>query len=482
MKRYVSIDFLRGLTIVLMLMLHIFIETFDTNILLKAVLEGEGSIVLIIFAVILVYLASFAGLFMIISGFGNMISMLKQTDRLNENALEINYKKIRNTMVFRGLMIFFIGYFVSAIFWPYVFGALEGVLLQRSMDGYWRSFTIDIFWFQIIQSVGLAQIFLGLIYSTCLKHKLEINSIKKVLWSIVIIIFIVTPFILFGIRSILGFWPFPHHNAEKRSFLLNLGFFFLTIIGGKDQAIFPWHSMVFIGALIALDLYKSFVSKKFVRKWFLIGFLMFLFGLIFQLFFNFISQYFVGDLNTYFIYGFGGLFDYSGPSSAYMLFIGGGEVVVTTLFLWLVEGRNRSKKFAENTVFIRRHGVITLTIYSLQPITFIPIIFLEKAFGLEPLQQQETIWQSLTIISLCLILWFVAVYFWENKNFIGSFDWMFSKLLEKRRKGALNRLDPDEVLYNVEPLGEPISFIDNKQKQNEIKIPKEEIKLISKNN
>jgi len=32
---------------------------------------------------------------------------------------------------------------------------------------------------------------------------------------------------------------------------------------------------------------------------------------------------------------------------------------------------------------------------------------------------------------------------------------MYSNILAKKRKGAMNRLKPEEVLQNVEPLGEP---------------------------
>ncbi|NHJ05535.1 MAG: DUF1624 domain-containing protein [Candidatus Heimdallarchaeota archaeon] len=470
MKRYVSIDFLRGIAIILMLILHIFIETFDTDILVNAVLNREGSVVLLIFAVIIMYLASFAGLFMIISGFGNMISMLIQNDRLSDESFEFAYKKIRYSIVIRGLLIFFIGYFVSVIFWPYAFGSLESLLLHSTMESFLKRFLVDIFWFQIIQSIGLAQVFLGLIYTACLKRNVQLPTIKKILWIIVISIFVLTPIILFGVRSIPGFWPTPHLYAASRSFFENLGFFFLTIIGGKEQAIFPWFAMVFIGALLALDLHRNFVSKYFVRKWLIIGSVMFFLGLILQISFSLLAKLFVGPLQTHFEYGFGGIFDFSGPSTAYMLFIGGGEIIVTILFLWFVEGKNRAKKFAEKTVFIRRPGIIALTIYSLQPITFIPIIFLEKAFELEPLQKQENIWISLLIIAVCMIMWFLVFYLWEKINFIGTFDWMYSSILAKKRRGALNRVKPKEVLYNVEPLGEPHRVDNGSTKKEEKKI------------
>jgi len=145
----------------------------------------------------------------------------------------------------------------------------------------------------------------------------------------------------------------------------------------------------------------------------------------------------------------------SAPSTSYMLLVGGGEIFVMTLLLWGVEGKRRAKKFAENTVLIRRIGVISLSVYSLQALTIIPIALILIAFGLDPLATQANLWQSLVIIILCLCIWLPALYHWENINFKWSPDWFFSKIIHRNRKDALKRLNPKEVLYNVEPLGEP---------------------------
>jgi len=454
MKRFISIDFLRGLSILLMLALHIFIQTFNTDILLNAVLYGQGSVIFAIFAVLILYFGSFAGLFMMLSGFGNIISMQKQYERNVKINPDTAHKLVLKSIVTRGLLIFLVGYFINTIFWPYILGPLKGPLLSTPITNYWIQFLNEIYWFQIIQSVGLAQIFLGIIFSICLKKEVDSEKIKKILWGIIIGIFVLTPSILYGIRSIPGFWSQPHVDWQSRSFWKNLLFFILTIIGGKDQAIFPWHTMVFIGGVMAIDLYKKQVTKKFRNKWLLIGGIMFLLGLVLQIVFSVIAKNLDESSRMYFEYGFGEIFGFSGPSSAFMLFAGGGEIILTALTLWFVEGKNRAKRLAENTIIIRRTGIITLTIFALQPLTFIPIVMLEKAFGLVPNTRQGTIWHSLAIIIICLMIWIPVIYTWEKSKFIGSFDWFVSAFLHRKRKDALNRLKPDEVLYEVEPLGE----------------------------
>jgi len=454
MKRFVSIDFLRGLSIILMLALHVFIQVFNVEILFGAVLYGQGSIIFAIFAVIIIYFGSFAGLFMMLSGFGNMISMQKQYQRNMQTDPENAHKLVRNSIVSRGLIVFFIGYFINTIFWPYILGPIKIFLLESPINHYWIQFLNEIYWFQVIQSVGLAQIILGLLYSSFLKRKLEPEKIKKILWGIIIGIFILTPGILYGIRSIPGFWPKPYVGWQERSVWKNLLFLMLTLFGGKEQAIFPWHTMVLIGGILAIDLFGKEVTKKFRNKWIIIGSVMFLLGLILQIIFYLIANNLTGESKIFFEYGFGTLFGFSGPSSSYMLFVGGGEIIVTALTLWFVEGKRRGKQFAERTIIIRRTGLITLTIYALQPLTIIPIVMMEKVFGLEPNTQQGTIWQSVLMIFVCLLIWIPVIYTWEQINFVGSFDWILSVILNRNRKDALRRLKPDEVLYAVEPLGE----------------------------
>ncbi|MCK5047515.1 MAG: DUF1624 domain-containing protein, partial [Candidatus Heimdallarchaeota archaeon] len=325
MKRYVSIDFLKGLSILIMLVLHIFINTFNPEILISAVSSSDGSIWLKIVAVLVVYIGSFAGLFFIISGFGNIISMRKQYDRLVVENPETAYKKVRNSIVFKGILLFFTGYFITAFFWPVVLSPLELLFFQKFTSIVWLRFFHNLYFFEVVQCIGLAQVLLGLTYSFCLKRNLDLKIVKKILWGIVIGIFIVTPGVLYGIRSIPGFWPRPHVGFETRSFGINLAFFFLNLIGGHTQAIFPWFAMIFIGALIALDLYKNTVTKRFRNKWLIIGSIMFILGLILQLTFSFIAGKLNPTARTYFEYSFGALFDMSAPSTSYMLFVGGGE-------------------------------------------------------------------------------------------------------------------------------------------------------------
>ena len=463
MKRYVSIDFLKGFSILVMLILHIFIETYNPEILLEIISSSDGSIWLKIVVVVIVFIGSFAGLFFIISGFGNIISMRKQYDRLVVEHPETAHKKVRKSIVFRGLLMFFIGYFITAFFWPIGLSPLELLFFQEFTSTVWLRFFHNLYFFEVVQCIGLAQIFLGLIYTSCLKRNLDLKIIKRILWGIVIGIFVITPGVLFGIRAIPGFWPRPHVGFETRSFGINLAFFFLNIIGGHTQAIFPWFAMIFIGALLALDLYNNAVTKRYRNKWLIIGSSMFILGLALQFLFSFIAGKLDATTSTYFEYGFGALFDLSAPSTSYMLLVGGGEIIVMTLLLWFVEGKRRAKKFAENTVLIRRIGVISLSVYALQSLTVIPIILFLTAFGLDPLANQANIWQSLAIIVACLAIWLPALFHWENSKFILSPDWFFSKIINRNRKDALKRLNPTEVLYKVEPLGEPpIEDIDKK--------------------
>ena len=75
MRRYASIDFLRGLAIFMMLILHQVADTLDINNLL----DNLDAIPLanVVLLVVLPFLGGLAGFFLLVSATGNAVSMTK---------------------------------------------------------------------------------------------------------------------------------------------------------------------------------------------------------------------------------------------------------------------------------------------------------------------------------------------------------------------------------------------------------------------
>ena len=79
MKRFASIDFLRGLAIVMMLLLHVVMDVFAIDEYINK-LDQVGAINLLAL-LIFPYLGGLAGLFLMVSAMGNMVGCSNSSNR-----------------------------------------------------------------------------------------------------------------------------------------------------------------------------------------------------------------------------------------------------------------------------------------------------------------------------------------------------------------------------------------------------------------
>ncbi len=75
MRRFASIDFLRGIAIFLMLFLHTILHVLDIDGLLDQI--NDIPMINIVALIILPFLGGLAGFFLMVSAIGNMISMYR---------------------------------------------------------------------------------------------------------------------------------------------------------------------------------------------------------------------------------------------------------------------------------------------------------------------------------------------------------------------------------------------------------------------
>jgi len=78
MKRYASIDFLRGIAILMMLILHVISDILDVEAIFSDF--DNAALINLIMLVVLPYLGGMAGFFLMISAIGNMVSMYKHLE------------------------------------------------------------------------------------------------------------------------------------------------------------------------------------------------------------------------------------------------------------------------------------------------------------------------------------------------------------------------------------------------------------------
>ncbi|MCK4812580.1 MAG: hypothetical protein KAT14_01435 [Candidatus Marinimicrobia bacterium] len=110
----------------------------------------------------------------------------------------------------------------------------------------------------------------------------------------------------------------------------------------------------------------------------------------------------------------------------------------------------KRQRFAKKTLWIRRFGVITLTLYIIDavPGMFVSEYF-HKVFGGKALWTASTGQDAfmtnapaiILFVGLMFLFWYLVAWFWEKYNFTGSFEWFmvrFSKLFRKEKSSRLN--------------------------------------------
>src|SRR5271157_2011596 len=106
MKRYITIDFLRGFAILAMIGLHVFLKSFDYSVFSDA-LQGHGSVGLIVGAILIVYFGSFAGLFVVVSAIAGIVSVHKQYEKLAGR--DDAWKIVLRSQLLRGAFVMAMG-------------------------------------------------------------------------------------------------------------------------------------------------------------------------------------------------------------------------------------------------------------------------------------------------------------------------------------------------------------------------------------
>ena len=157
MKRFASLDFLRGLSIFLMIGLHVVNGILDTNALLANV--TNLTLINLVALVVLPFLGGLAGLFLLVSAISNMVSMYRRLERGQPTNTLIAQQ------VASGVLLVLFGMFTEAV--TGYNGSLG--LFVRDLGGTYRwSLYLQTAlwrwnWFEMIHTIGWCVILNGII-------------------------------------------------------------------------------------------------------------------------------------------------------------------------------------------------------------------------------------------------------------------------------------------------------------------------------
>ena len=166
MRRIVSLDFLRGLAILLMTIFHTWLNVFDTRTIDETNLMAMNPL-LLVFGGLFFLLGHFRSLFLFLSATVHQFSIMKDYQQKHLSPRNILMKNLTT-----GILLYGIGLIREGLFNPW------GILYNWFLGNGWVwSRMTYIYLFETIQMIGVGLIFLAVInYCFMQFHK---NSLKS---------------------------------------------------------------------------------------------------------------------------------------------------------------------------------------------------------------------------------------------------------------------------------------------------------------
>jgi hypothetical protein len=478
MKRYPSIDFLRGFAIFMMVYLHTFMRWFDQGAFYNKLVAGETSLFLAILLIISLFFGSWAGFFLMVSALGNMISM--------HSALEKGQpvKSLVVKQVIGGFILLAFAYLAEGII-GYKGAIGEWAIGNENWQDliYYRGYHMEtihaVAWCVILN--GLFQGFLSINGNwKNIRRNIRIYAIAG------IIIIIATQFVWWGFDRLVPDGNFSHGTDPVTgyewkaghlllyNFWTNLGRVFWQPWAGAVEPIFPFLAVSFLGSIIALviiDAQKQGekATPRPLTVGVIIGGTMAIVGLL-----GFVIGALTveGDPFDTILTSLSTAYDMTGIENRfgwlwlpYFLMVTGAQLATIFFIFRLVEFRGKAETFAKKTLFFRRFGFVAFSVYTFQFIDVIVVRFLTLLPGFPEyrygLFNEVQIWPAVVLI---FAFWYLVLKVWEKVDYALGMEWCIAKLSEvilpmkkKTIEGSAKlkwwqtpRLDPQASLHDAQ--------------------------------
>ena len=444
-QRIATLDGCRGVAIFLMTFFHslyhvVNYETIakDPNLLLeypKIVLGLLG---------FLLYLGTWNTFFLLISSVVNTYVMFKNVSR------GANLKILLWKRVITGVVLLFVDHLIEGLgYWGF-FG--EGIRtgVWNQTDKIWHPF----FMIQTLEMIAWGIIITSIINYFLLRRKgyEKHNRNKKTYLILTLIVLLITPLVHTWVDA--RPWSLPESLSENPDLFDTAGWpdtqiqthnpsvltWFLVILAGDFEPLFPCLSTAFVGAIIGLFLAYPRSSKKFFRIGFLsaagsivIGAILIISGMTFSAFHR--------------------------PALTNHLLQLGGQLFAVLIPLRLVEFRGRAQKAANSKFirFMRRWAMVALTVYALEIFDIFPEwilnLFLGKITGLnffERIFNFDQLHLALAVAVYSVFWYYLLLLLWGKFNYKGSFEWLLIQIQGLVSKQQSQRLNVDLMLKKVE--------------------------------
>ncbi len=426
--RYASLDFIRGVAMLGVLLFHVLNVAYANTVdeVKNALTEGGSvPVAMIILAVILIYFGMFNGLFVLISGMVNLITMNSQWARLQEKGLPANdvAKKIFMGQFVRGVFTFVMGMLSEWI----LNGILLDVIIGEDISGV--GFVRGMYLINILQTIGLCTIISSGVYCWLRLKGKDAGQMVKIFIIACVIILVLRPFMMLLIDES----PLLEQNMgsgwENRSFGVNFGLLFLAPLIGRLTPLIPYLTISFAGTALGIALVTDGLTKKFVKQSLLFG-----------------AALCVAALVSTAIEGID--FDTATNFGAFLSAFG-GEIIATMFLLYIVDFREKTEKFGQKTIFFRRIALVTLTLWNTQWIMVFPLYLFDIVTGWGAVDGNLNGYQLMLLLALITLFWYAILKLWERVDYKYSFEWLANQVIGKARDQPSSRLKVKQILYQT---------------------------------
>jgi len=220
--------------------------------------------------------------------------------------------------------------------------------------------------------------------------------------------------------------------------------FFLSFISGTMHCLLPYGGYVAFGIILGIYLAEEkdiHEIKRFAKR---VGFALIIIGIIFIIYHIFTVE---GNLMSFF-------FKYKViPPDLYLLNLG----IMIIWFSWFFEkidycSDEKHAKIARKTIFIKRFGILSLTLFMLESFwcTLWSYIFHTNfgSFSGEPDLVMTNFGLNLLFLLIVFGSWFVILKKWEKSKYKYSFEWLMGKIGHRLKKRPSTRSNLTKILKN----------------------------------
>src|SRR5271157_301612 len=487
LKRYLSIDLIRGFALFANVFVHIFTDTFNLGPITSNLFSQPVSMLMVFVAI--GYFGSFGSLFILISATGNLFSMQSGYEKGKSAGV------VAKRQIVSGIILLIFSFLVEGIFQFYgFFGTFFG----------WNGHAFDtsrIIWHAFsetpVMCLAVCTIVTGVVQYFLAKNdghlKIKRNIIVYIILSLLVVVMtqpiwnlckmIVTPQDLtkFPSAPISYLYPGTYPGdwkvdmpAPNASFIQYITMFFITISAGSNHPIFPYMVTSFVGSIIGLlivNAKKQSTPDPHMPKY----------GIYAGLIIAGIGAAFIPILGVNFssVLPVNSIGDITGINNGldgfwfpWWTFLLAGEIIVVFLVLRLIEYRGASMEVAPKTTFLRRFGMPAFSVYAWHRFWSAPaIILITTLIGQSVLTAGGQItgegqfgW-SVTIV-LLLASWAscgLILIAWEKVGYIGGIEWMMGEVAAifgpnfRKSKGSQKenakwwehgKMDVDKLFYH----------------------------------